>query len=65
LAFYAILIPGDDRPLAYDAITGVAIILIGLALGVYGSTINPLRTVIAAPMRRISPSLMGCDAAPG
>ena len=32
----------------YDAVTGVAIILIGAGIGVLGSTINPFATIIAA-----------------
>ena len=47
LAFYAILIPVIIAA-GYDAITGVAIILIGAGIGVLGSTINPFATVIAA-----------------
>jgi uncharacterized ion transporter superfamily protein YfcC len=47
LAFYAILIP-VMMTAGYDAVTGVAIILIGAGIGVLGSTINPFATVIAA-----------------
>ena len=47
LAFYAILIP-VMMAAGYDALTGVAIILIGAGIGVLGSTINPFATVIAA-----------------
>ncbi|MDW7745911.1 YfcC family protein [Halomonas sp.] len=47
LAFYAILIP-VILVAGYDAVTGVAIILIGAGIGVLGSTINPFATVIAA-----------------
>ncbi|TVT30487.1 YfcC family protein [Marinobacter vinifirmus] len=47
LAFYAILIPVMISA-GYDAVTGVAIILIGAGIGVLGSTINPFATVIAA-----------------
>lgn len=47
LAFYAILIPVMIAA-GYDAITGVAIILIGAGIGVLGSTINPFATVIAS-----------------
>src|SRR5690606_16480693 len=32
----------------YDAVTGVAVILIGAGIGVLGSTINPFATVIAS-----------------
>ena len=47
IAFYAILIPAVLRA-GYDAITGVAIILIGAGIGVLGSTINPFATIIAS-----------------
>ncbi len=47
LAFYAILIPVVIAA-GYDAVTGVAIILIGAGIGVLGSTINPFATVIAS-----------------
>ena len=47
LAFYAILIPVMIRA-GYDALTGVAIIMLGAAIGVLGSTINPFATVIAS-----------------
>lgn len=47
LAFYAILIPVILRA-GYDAVTGVAIIMLGAAIGVLGSTINPFATVIAS-----------------
>ncbi|MDZ7709832.1 MAG: YfcC family protein [Roseovarius sp.] len=47
LAFYAILLPVVLRA-GYDAVTGVAIILIGAGIGVLGSTINPFATIIAA-----------------
>lgn len=47
LAFYAILIPIIIAA-GYDAVTGVAVILIGAGIGVLGSTINPFATVIAS-----------------
>lgn len=47
LAFYAILIPVMIAA-GYDAVTGIAIILIGAGIGVLGSTINPFATVIAS-----------------
>lgn len=47
LAFYAILIP-VMMAAGYDAVTAVAVILIGAGIGVMGSTINPFATVIAA-----------------
>jgi len=47
LAFYAILIPVIISA-GYDAVTGVAVILVGAGIGVLGSTINPFATVIAA-----------------
>jgi uncharacterized ion transporter superfamily protein YfcC len=53
LAFYAILIPVIIAA-GYDAITGVAIIMVGAGVGVLGSTINPFATVIAANSAGIS-----------
>lgn len=47
LAFYAILVPIMIAA-GYDAVTGVAVILIGAGIGVLGSTINPFATVIAS-----------------
>jgi len=47
LAFYAILIPVMLRA-GYDALTAVAIIMLGAAMGTLGSTINPFATVIAS-----------------
>ncbi|MEQ8652083.1 MAG: YfcC family protein [Kiloniellales bacterium] len=47
LAFYAILIPVVIAA-GYDALTGVAIILVGAGVGVLGSTINPFATAIAS-----------------
>lgn len=47
LAFYALLIP-VMMVAGYDALTGVAIILIGAGIGTLGSTINPFATVIAS-----------------
>ncbi|MEM8800963.1 MAG: YfcC family protein [Pseudomonadota bacterium] len=47
IAFYAILIPVMISA-GYDAVTGVAVILVGAGIGVLGSTINPFATVIAA-----------------
>jgi uncharacterized ion transporter superfamily protein YfcC len=47
LAFYAILLPVVLRA-GFDAVTGVAIILIGAGIGVLGSTINPFATIIAS-----------------
>ncbi len=40
LAFYAILIPVMIVA-GYDALTGVAVIMLGAGMGVLGSTINP------------------------
>jgi len=53
LAFYAILLPVVLRA-GYDAVTGVAIILIGAGIGVLGSTINPFATIIASDAASIS-----------
>ena len=47
LAFYAILIPVMIAA-GYDAVTGVAVILLGAGIGVLGSTINPFATAIAS-----------------
>lgn len=47
LAFYVILIPIIIAA-GYDAVTGVAVILIGAGIGVLASTINPFATVIAS-----------------
>lgn len=47
LAFYMIVIPVMVAA-GYDAVTGVAVILVGAAIGVLGSTINPFATVIAS-----------------
>ena len=47
LAFYILIIPVMIAA-GYDAVTGVAIIMIGAGIGVLGSTINPFATTIAA-----------------
>ncbi|MCH9851978.1 MAG: YfcC family protein [Alphaproteobacteria bacterium] len=47
LAFYIIIIPVLIAA-GYDSLTGVAIIMVGAAIGVLGSTINPFATVIAS-----------------
>ncbi len=47
LAFYALLIPVMIAA-GFDAVTGVAIILLGAGIGVLGSTINPFATTIAS-----------------
>ncbi|NQW08601.1 MAG: YfcC family protein [Alphaproteobacteria bacterium] len=47
LAFYAILVPIMIAA-GYDALAGVAIIMLGAGVGVFGSTINPFSTVIAS-----------------
>jgi uncharacterized ion transporter superfamily protein YfcC len=47
LAFYIIVIPIMIAA-GYDALTGVAIIMIGAAMGVLGSTVNAFATVIAS-----------------
>lgn len=52
LAFYAILLPVVLRA-GYDAVTGVAIILIGAGIGVLGSTVNPFATIIASDAAQI------------
>ncbi len=52
LAFYAILLPVVLRA-GFDAVTGVAIILVGAGIGVLGSTINPFATIIASDAAQI------------
>ncbi|MGC1259915.1 MAG: hypothetical protein WA873_04560 [Jannaschia helgolandensis] len=52
LAFYAILIPVMIAA-GYDALTGVAVILLGAGIGVLGSTINPFATAIASDAANI------------
>ncbi len=47
LAFYVILLPVVLRA-GYDAVTAVAVILIGAGIGVLGSTVNPFATIIAS-----------------
>lgn len=47
LAFYIIVIPVMIAA-GYDALTGVAIIMVGAAMGVLGSTVNAFATVIAS-----------------
>lgn len=47
LAFYPLLIPVMIAA-GYDAVTGVAIIMLGAGVGVLGSTINPFSTAIAS-----------------
>ena len=47
LAFYPLIIAALIA-LGYDALTGVAVILLGAGIGVLGSTINPFATGIAS-----------------
>ena len=47
LAFYTLIIPVMIAA-RYDAVTGVAIIMLGAGVGTLGSTINPFATVIAS-----------------
>lgn len=47
LAFYVLIIPVMIAA-GYDALTGVAVILVGAGIGVLGSTINPFATTIAS-----------------
>ncbi|WP_263081595.1 YfcC family protein [Endozoicomonas sp. Mp262] len=47
IPFYMLLIPVIIAA-GYDALTGVAIVLLGSGIGVLGSTINPFATVIAS-----------------
>ena len=47
LAFYAIVLPVMIRA-GYDALTGVAVIMLGAGIGTLGSTFNAFATVIAS-----------------
>lgn len=47
LAFYVLLLPLMIA-VGYDALTGVAVIMVGAGIGVLGSTINPFSTAIAS-----------------
>jgi len=47
LPFYTLLIPVMIAA-GFDAVTGVAIVMLGAGIGVLGSTINPFATTIAA-----------------
>lgn len=47
LAFYVILLPLMIA-VGYDALVGVAVIMVGAGIGVLGSTINPFSTAIAS-----------------
>ena len=47
LAFYVLLVPLMIA-VGYDALTGVAVIMVGAGVGVIGSTINPFSTAIAS-----------------
>jgi len=47
LAFYVLLIPLMIA-VGYDALTGVAVIMVGAGVGVIGSTINPFSTAFAS-----------------
>ncbi len=53
LAFYGLLIPVMIAA-GYDAMVGVAVILLGAGIGVLGSTINAFSTVIASDAAGIS-----------
>jgi uncharacterized ion transporter superfamily protein YfcC len=52
LAFYALIIP-VILAAGYDAVTAVAVILLGAGIGTLGSTINPFATVIASNAAQI------------
>ncbi len=47
LAFYVLLVPLMIA-VGYDALTAVAVIMVGAGIGVIGSTINPFSTAIAS-----------------
>jgi len=52
LAFYALIIPVMIAA-GYDAVTAVAIIMLGAGIGTLGSTVNPFATVIASNAAQI------------
>ena len=52
LAFYALIIPVIIAA-GYDAVTAVAIIMLGAGIGTLGSVINPFATVIASNAAQI------------
>jgi uncharacterized ion transporter superfamily protein YfcC len=52
LAFYALIIPVMIAA-GYDALTAVAIIMLGAGIGTLGSTVNPFATVIASDAAQI------------
>ena len=52
LAFYALIIP-VMMAAGYDALTAVAIIMLGAGIGTLGSTVNPFATVIASNAAQI------------
>jgi uncharacterized ion transporter superfamily protein YfcC len=47
LAFYAIVLPVFIRA-GYDAVTGVAVIMLGAGIGTLGSTFNAFATVVGS-----------------
>ena len=53
LAFYLLIIAAMIA-LQYDAVTGVAVILLGCGIGVLASTINPFATGIASQFAGVS-----------
>ncbi|OQX40244.1 MAG: C4-dicarboxylate ABC transporter [Oceanospirillales bacterium LUC14_002_19_P2] len=53
LAFYPLLIPVMIAA-GYDALTAVAVILLGAGIGTLGSTVNPFATVIASDAAGVS-----------
>jgi uncharacterized ion transporter superfamily protein YfcC len=52
LAFYALIIPVMIAA-GYDALTAVAIIMLGAGIGTLGSTVNPFATVLASDAAQI------------
>ena len=53
MAFYPLLIP-VFMAAGYDAVTGVAVVLLGSGAGVLGSTVNPFATGIASGFAGVS-----------
>ncbi len=53
LPFYTLIIPVMIAA-GFDAITGVAVVMVGAGIGTLGSTINPFATIIASNAAQVS-----------
>lgn len=53
LPFYTLIIPVMIAA-GFDAVTGVAVVMIGAGIGTLGSTINPFATIIASNAAQVS-----------